>query len=950
MEQVQQNKEAENQTIAKQNKSTKTSKSFSSKTGKNAIQAKQSGIPPKPTKQGQLPAKTTKQGAQPVLQAKFGKVLQRKPLEEDPPKKHKAKRGETVYSICKKYGISQDDFKRWNGLSDNSIAEGKSYYVSDPAKDTDDPKTTGTPINYTAQSGDNMTQICKKYGISKADFKRWNGLEKETVYADKTYIVGYSTTTNTTTTKTTPTTPTGTPIKYTAKSGDNLTKICKKHSISKADFKRWNGLEKETVYADKTYIVGYSTTTNTTTTKTTSTTPTGTPVNYTAQSGDNLIQICKKHGISKADFKRWNELTEDAIYKGKTYIVGYSTTPKKTTPTGTPIKHTAIGGETVYSICKKYGISQADFKRWNELTEETVYKDTTYIVGYSDKQITKEEKPNSGEVIEEKNTETPKKETTKKDEKPKKKNESTASAEGNKALKKDFTFTESAAANSDFTSWAKGTIVGNTTDPTKVNIKHLASLQDRLMQIDKTLLGADWGNAKLKALKDKAAKDLTKEEKELIKKHIARTIKAITRFQERYSVSSFNNKTRNDTKKGETAKYILTETTSRAGFTEKQVKQGDATYIILRDFRRYTWQYTGADGKQKNMKAQNFVYNWANTYEEGVQINGKDQAANFPLNKFKEAGSLSDKQAKALKFASKHEGGFDALNTYDQAVISFGYVQFAGNEKGTFTLLMAYIKHYEPSTFQARFQQYGIDVAYVLKNQQIESNPHPKLVLKTDKKNLKGTEAEKYIQQHPHYLGVFMRAAEDTKVKEQQIHLSVDHYAKPTGGSRLADKSYLKNVTDLTKAFDIEILRVDNGKDKKPTIKVGDTDIAAYKKTEAYKTAKKAGKVSESDFGDKLGGLKLQEILRSERGLAGLYSLMVNTPEYTKLWFKLAILDIIKAEGLTTLAQVKAIPAKKILKKVKVRIDASKNTASQKKMRKGRIQHALDSKNLSDKK
>jgi len=785
MEQIQQSKEADNQTVSNQNKSTKTIKAFSSSKSKNAIQAKQSGIPPKPTKQGQLPAKATKQGAQPVLQAKFGKVLQRKPLDEtgDPPKKHKVKKGEGVYGICIRYKITQEEFKYWNGLSNNDIKAGLEYFVSPPSQ-------------HTVKSKDNLTKIARLYRTSVDELKKLNNLSSDAI---------------------------------------DLGQVLKTTSESSSS--------------------GGKTNTNTGT-NTTKEEPANTGGKTNTNTGTNTTK------------------EEPANTGGKTNTnTGTNTTKEEPVNTG---------GKTNANT----GTNTTKEKPANTGTKATTEKASSY----------------------------------------------------EDALKKDITFTESAAANTAFTSWKSGTVIGNTTDPTKVNIKHLISLEDRLIQVDKGLLGAKFANAKLKALKDKAAKDLTADDKKLITAHVTSTIAAVKKFQtsENYNVKWFSTKKRNDDK----TKYVLSDTTKALGYTEGQVKQGDATYVMLRDIRRYSWKFNGADGKSKTVKGRNFKKSWATTYEEGTQIYGSEKPANFDVAKFKEVGGMNDKQAKAMKYASSHEGKFDAINTYDKAVISFGYVQFAGGGYGTFTRLMAYIKKNQPTTFKEKFQKYGIDVSYsVDKNKNIKKSPIPSLIVNTDKKTLKGIAAEKYIKDNPKYVGVFLQAGQDTKVKEEQIRLSVDDYATPTENTKLGS------------SFKIEILKVDNGKDKKPTIKIG-ADIATYKKTAAYKTAKKAGKVQESDFGDKLSALKLKDILTSEKELAGLYSLMVNTPTNTKKWFKQAILIIIKAEGLTTIDQVKAITAKRILKKVKALIEAeaSGSLKSKRTMQAGRIKGVLNSKSLGTEK
>ena len=51
----------------------------------------------------------------------------------------------------------------------------------------------------------------------------------------------------------------------------------------------------------------------------------------------------------------------------------------------TPIYYQAVKGDTVFSICGKYKISQADFKKWNGIdSRNTIKLGAKYIVGYKD--------------------------------------------------------------------------------------------------------------------------------------------------------------------------------------------------------------------------------------------------------------------------------------------------------------------------------------------------------------------------------------------------------------------------------------------------------------------------------------------------------------------------------------------------------------------------------------
>lgn len=501
-----------------------------------------------------------------------------------------------------------------------------------------------------------------------------------------------------------------------------------------------------------------------------------------------------------------------------------------------------------------------------------------------------------------------------------------------KTALKDFKVTTSGETTSEFTSWKDGTNVGKEKDPTKVDISAMISLQDRLMLLKKSLLGKNFSNGKLKAIQKKEVKEYTEEDKKVIKWHIDTTTTAIERFQTekeyRFRASYFANKKQNN----DASKYILTDSSTKLSYTKGEITKGDASYTVLEQIKYYNFSYKGLDGTDRKIKSRNFVRSGVTTYEEGMGILGSIKPKNYDADKFKTAGGLTDTQAKALKFASSHEGKFDAINTYDQAVFSYGFIQFAGGGFGTFAKFMAYLKIEKPETFKERFQKYGIDVEFTTtKNDKIKNTKKNVSKGKRDeearivvfdpenKKKLSGREAEIFLKDNPVYYGVFMRAAEDDHVKDAQIGMAVNDYLRPVENHKL-------NV-------DFEVLKIDNGKDakgdaKKPTIKVG-KEVTAYKKTDEYKTAKEEGKITESKFKETLKDLRMKDVIRSEKGLAGLYSLMVNNPVDARKVFRQAIKQTIKEEGLTTLAEVKAISADKLLEK------AYKNLTSE--IRKSRL-------------
>ncbi|KAA9333556.1 lytic transglycosylase domain-containing protein [Adhaeribacter soli] len=101
------------------------------------------------------------------------------------PASHKVAKGETLYSISKKYNVSPSDLKYWNSLGEKPLAIGQELKVSGEPQPvmpvltvtgTDQPVAEGTVVNITHKvgEGESMYQISRKYGVSIKEIMEWN--------------------------------------------------------------------------------------------------------------------------------------------------------------------------------------------------------------------------------------------------------------------------------------------------------------------------------------------------------------------------------------------------------------------------------------------------------------------------------------------------------------------------------------------------------------------------------------------------------------------------------------------------------------------------------------------------------------------------------------------------------------------------------------------------------
>jgi LysM repeat protein len=120
---------------------------------------------------------------------------------------HKVGDNETLYSISKLYGVSIEEIKQWNNLTDNGLTLGRELVIK---KKNTVPVSANTPIEikpgkgvHTVAPKETVYSIARQYGITRDQLKEWNGLQSDELSIGQNLMVIqpiYSKSQNTTTT------------------------------------------------------------------------------------------------------------------------------------------------------------------------------------------------------------------------------------------------------------------------------------------------------------------------------------------------------------------------------------------------------------------------------------------------------------------------------------------------------------------------------------------------------------------------------------------------------------------------------------------------------------------------------------------------------------------------------------------------------------------------------
>lgn len=202
------------------------------------------------------------------------------------------KKGDTLWSIARAYGLTVDKLKSLNNLTGNNLTIGDSLIVKDSNGNSDNSSSVDNNKYYIVKKGDSLYSIARRNNMTVDELKSLNNLTSNILSIGQKLIIsrGSNVPNNV----------------YVVKKGDTLWSIANNFNVSVNDLKNANNKSNNTLSIGEQLIIpGKSTGENVSTTI------------YTVKSGDNLYSIARRYNVTVNEIKSLNNLSSNLLSIGQ---------------------------------------------------------------------------------------------------------------------------------------------------------------------------------------------------------------------------------------------------------------------------------------------------------------------------------------------------------------------------------------------------------------------------------------------------------------------------------------------------------------------------------------------------------------------------------------------------------------------------------------------------------
>ena len=275
--------------------------------------------------------------------------------------------GDSLSAIAKRFGTTINAIKSTNNLTSDFLRVGQTLtiFTSGNGDTTEVPTAANKTSSYTVVSGDSLSVIAKRYGITVDYLKSSNNLTTDFLRVGQVLIIPPGGETSNVT-----------PTSYTVVLGDSLSGIAQRFGTNVLALKSINNLTSDTIRLGQTLIIpkGNPSTIQTVPTPAPEQEPTiedeRETFTYQVSSGDNLSVIANRFGVTVDSIRTTNNLKSDTLQIGLALTIpnGINTPTQTGANTITYLTHTVASGDNIWDLSVRYGIPQTELLKANNLT------------------------------------------------------------------------------------------------------------------------------------------------------------------------------------------------------------------------------------------------------------------------------------------------------------------------------------------------------------------------------------------------------------------------------------------------------------------------------------------------------------------------------------------------------------------------------------------------------
>jgi membrane-bound lytic murein transglycosylase D len=248
------------------------------------------------------------------------------------------------------------------------------------------------PVLYTVKKNESLLGIADLFNVRVTDVRNWNNIpytqsvtvgQKLTIYVPvdrKDFYASLDNQTPTEKTVTKTVSTKSTPVVYhKVNRGETLNAIATRYGVTLTALMEWNDLNgSKILVGQRLKVHSDKNTSSYASNEVTSAKTKNSLFRYKVKRGDTMSELAEQFGVSSAQIRNWNGMSNNRLIAGKTLkIYGGSDNTAlgdKSAKTSANLNHYKVKpGDTIGEIAEMYKVSTAEIRRWNKLSSNTIY-------------------------------------------------------------------------------------------------------------------------------------------------------------------------------------------------------------------------------------------------------------------------------------------------------------------------------------------------------------------------------------------------------------------------------------------------------------------------------------------------------------------------------------------------------------------------------------------------